>query len=86
MDIERDLDVGRVINIDDPIEKAISMCSNHPSISRIEEGHTPKRFSFLPISSKAYQKYDIPPKILKEHEDILCADITNCIAKGEFSY
>ena len=77
------------------------MFRNHPNIIRIKEDHMPNCFSFLPISesdihdlvinldsSKAYQKYDIPPKILKENEDIcktvLCADINNCIAKGSF--
>ena len=68
----------------DPVELAIKKYKNHPSIIRIhQEGYSNNKFSFTPISqqdihdiinnidsSKAYQKENIPPKILKDNIDM----------------
>ena len=86
LDIDRSLYVDSVMNIINPVEKAIEMFKNHPSnISIYELGYEQNNFSFHPISelnihtainnidsSKAYQKNNIPPKFLKENSDI-CA-------------
>ena len=60
-----------MINVHDPVEKAINMFKIHFSIIRIK-GHTTKRFSFLPISESnipdlitkldSSKADDIPPK------------------------
>ena len=102
LDIDRSLYVDSLMNIINPVEKAIEMFKNHPSIISIYElGYEQNNFSFHPIfelnihtainnigSSKAYQKNNIPPKVLKENSDV-CAivirsDINKCISKGEF--
>ena len=72
------------MNSDDPVEKAIEMFNNHPSILRInQDGYSQNSFNFEPISessiydiisnigsAKAYQKDNIPPQSLKDNVDI----------------
>ena len=78
------------------------MYKNHPSILKIyqlsypcdnffsreiSESSVVKSIEKLD-SSKAYQKDNIPPKILKASDDIsalvLCSDINRCISEGRF--
>ena len=102
LDINRRLHVCDVRNIHDPIIKAIEMYKDHPSITKINSpGFTNAEFSFKPVtekvvqdfiqnldSSKAFQKYNIPPKLLKNNIDIcttvLSYDINKCINGGIF--
>ena len=102
LDINRRLHVCDVRNIHDPIIKAIEMYKDHPSITKINSlGFTNAEFSFKPVtekvvqdfiknldSSKAFQKYNIPPKLLKNNIDIcttvLSYDINKCINEGIF--
>ena len=87
LDIDRGLHTVNITGItDDPGENAIEEFKRHPSITRInEEGFTQGKFSFQDVaesdislviknidSSKSYQKENIPPKLLKENNDI-CA-------------
>ena len=86
----------------DPVEKAIEVFKSHPSIIRInQEGFAPNKFSFQYVTendislviknidaSKSYQKENIPPKLLKDNDDI-CAlviynDMNQNISKGQF--
>ena len=103
LDIERGLHTVNITVItDDPVENAIEEFKRHPNITRInEEGFTQDKFSFQDVtksdislviknidSSKSYQKENIPPKLLKENNDI-CAlviynDINKNISKGKF--
>ena len=94
LDIDREIYKSSVSTSKSRIEKAINMFINHPSVLRIKDDRFEKgSFSFQPISehimqlvinnidaSKAYQKNNILPKILKENCDIctivLCSDIT----------
>ena len=87
---------------DNAVDKAINMFKNHPSIIKINQaGCVRDKFSFLHVSddnvfrainsivsSKAYQKDNIPPKILKGNNDIsalvLRYDINKCIDIGKF--
>ena len=78
--------VEYVTNINNPIDKAIAMFKNHPSILSINElGYSQNNFSFQPISelnihnaiintdsTKAHQQDSIPPKVLKVTSDICC--------------
>ena len=104
LDIDRGLHTVNITVItDDPVENAIEKFKRHPSITRInEEGFTQDKFSFQDVtksdislviknidSSKSYQKENIPPKLLKESNDI-CAlviynDINKNISQGKFS-
>ena len=84
LEIDRSLHIDCTVNSDDPVEKAIEMFNNHPSILRInQEGYSQNSFNFEPISesriyditsnidsAKAYQKDNIPPQILKDNVDI----------------
>ena len=87
---------------DNPVEKAIDMFTNHPSITKINlPGFLKDKFSFLHVSndhvrlginsidsSKAYQKHNIPRKILKDDNNIsalvVTHDINRCIDEGKF--
>ena len=78
------------------------MFDSHPSILKINEmGYNSNLFSFKHVSdlnihdevnnidsSKAYQKDNIPPILLKENNDIcatvICSDINQCIDTGSF--
>ena len=89
-------------NMDDPVDNIFGKFRNHPSILNIKAKCFQKdSFSFLPVlendvcqvirnidSSKAYQKDNIPPKILKENADVLSSflkdDINLNLVKGEF--
>ena len=103
LDIERGSHTDNITVITDgPVENAIEKFKRHPSITRInEKGFTQDKFSFQDVtksnisfviknidSSKSYQKENIPPKLLKENNDI-CAlviynDINKNISKGKF--
>ena len=75
LEIDRSLHIDCTMNSDDPVEKAIEMFNNHPSILRInQEGYSQNSFNVEPISessiydiisnidsAKAYQKDNIPP-------------------------
>ena len=85
LDIDRELNTEIVPDgINDPGTKASGKYKCHPSIIKIEEqGFMVITFNFLPISildmhneicnldtSKAYQKDNIPPKLLKDNNDM----------------
>ena len=100
--IDRSLHTDSIINSNDPLENAIGKFKNHQSVLRIlQEGYSDNNFSFNLISdsdiqnvinkissSKAYQKGNIPPQILKINVDIcsmtLVYDINKCINNGLF--
>ena len=102
LEIDRQLNVSNNFVSDNAVDKAINMFKNHPSIIKINQaGCVRDKFSFLHVSddnvfrainsidsSKAYQKDNIPPKILKENNDIsalvLRYDINKCIDIGKF--
>ena len=102
LDIDRDLHVIYITGINNPVKNAVTTFSNHPSILSINElRYAQNNFSFYPISesdiysvinnidsSKAYQKNNIPPKVLKDSGDIcaivLSSDMNLCISKGKF--
>ena len=80
----RSLHTDTIINSNDPVKNAIGKFKNHPSVLRIlQEGYSDNNFSFDLISdseiqnvintidsSKAYQKGNIPPQILKINVDM----------------
>ena len=100
--IDRGLHVNASSITKNPIDKAIEMFDSHPSILKINEScYTSNLFSFKHVSdlnihdeinnidsSKAYQKDNIPPILLKENSDIcatvICSDINQCIDTGSF--
>ena len=102
LDIDRNLNVSVYGINDNLVENAIKMFNSHPSILKINQvGFLKDNFSFLNVSdinvknvinsidsSKAYQKDNIPPKILKQNNDIstlvLTHDINRCIDEGKF--
>ena len=102
LEIDRTVYTNNKVHDNDPVELAIKKYKNHPSIIRIhQEGYLNNNFSFTPISqqniheitnnidsSKAYQKENIPPKILKDNVDIcamtLAYDVNNCLKYGIF--
>ena len=102
LDIDRTLNTKNIFGINDPVIKAIEKYKCHPSVIKIlEQSFMQGTFHFLPISvldmqkqignldsSKAYQKDNIPPKILKENGDIcslvLAFDINRCLQNGTF--
>ena len=102
LEIDRDLYVNKAANFDDPIENIIEKFKDHPSIMRIKrKGFLPSIFSLQCVSetdvnwviqhiesSKAYQKDNIPPKVLKANADIctslICEDINFNINNGTF--
>ena len=101
LDINRDLYTNNDTNLDDPIENIIERFKTHPSVVRIwEKGYKTNNFSFhiVPqsdvyrviknIGSKAYQKDNIPPKVLSDNADVLSSfihdDINQNINKGKF--
>ena len=102
LDIDRALHIDCMRNCDDPIDMAINTFKNHPSILRIfQEGYSENSFSFDFISessihstissidsSRAYQRDNIPPQILKENVDIctivLSSDVNKSIYNGIF--
>ena len=102
IDIDRALHIDCMLNCDDPIDMAINTFKNHPSILRIfQKGYSENSFSFDFISessihsiisnidsSKAYQRDNIPPQILKENVDIctivLSSDVNKRIYNGIF--
>ena len=85
LDIDRNLNISDCLINDNLVGKAINMIKNHPSITKINlAGFSKYKFSFLHVSndnvlkvinsidsSKAYQIDNIPPKILKENNNIL---------------
>ena len=97
LDIDRKLHTKNVTGITDPAMEAIEKYKYHPSIIKIQEqGFIQATFNFNPISildmqkeicnldsSKAYQKENIPTKVLKENADVvsivLSSDITRCL-------
>ena len=101
LDINRELFTTES-NMDDPVDNIIGRFRNHPSILNIKAKCSQKdSFSFLAVSendvcrvirnidsSKAYQKDNIPPKILNENADVLSSffkDVINLnLVKGEF--
>ena len=102
LEIDRELHTENVVNIKKPIAKAIERYKNHPSILKLNENASGiGKFHFRPInvstiqqviqymdSSKAFKTDNIPPKILKQIDDIcsgiLFANFNTCIAKGIF--
>ena len=102
LDIDRDLNADRNLSIEDSVDKYIDMYKNHPSIRKINlKGFLKNSFSFNHVSarniseiisnldsSNAYQKDNIPPKILKENNEfssvVLAYDINRCIDVGIF--
>ena len=86
LDIDMGLHISNTGNTLTPVDKCIEMYRGRPSILQINEiGYNVNAFSFKPVcielinrlinnidSSKAYQKGNIPPKILKDNVDI-CA-------------
>ena len=88
--------------MDDPVDNIIEKFRNHPSILKIKATYFQEdSFSFFVVSendvcpviknndsSKAYQKDNIPPKILKENVDVLPSflkdDINLSFDKGKF--
>ena len=101
LDVDRELHTD-VINAKDPVTRYVEKYSKHPSIIKLNSENIVKSsFEFQPISesitlkvildiysSKAYQKDNIPPQILKENGDICSIVITSvvnrCIADGKF--
>ena len=85
LDINRDLYTNNDTNLDDPIENIIERFKTHQSVVRIgEKGYKINNFSFHIVpqsdvyrviknidSSKAYQKDNIPPKVLSDNADVL---------------
>ena len=77
--IDRNIHVNHAINLNVSVEKAVLMYENHSSILKINElGYLHNNFSFHHISeesidnviknmdsNKAYQRGNIPPKLLK---------------------
>ena len=100
--IDRNIHVNHAINLNVSVVKAVLMYENHPSILKINElGYLHNNFSFHHISeesidnviknmdsNKAYQRDNIPPKLLKMSSDItaivLSADLNRCISIGNF--
>ena len=88
LDINRELHTD-VSTSFDPVINAIERYKNHPSILKLNEKMPNLRFNFQSVSendmlcmiqsidsTKAFQKNDIPPNILKAIEDIvLTSDI-----------
>ena len=100
LNLNRELHTG-VSNSADPIISTIQKYKNHPSILKLDERMPIGTFNFKPVSekdikyiiqsvdsTKAFQKDDIPPTILKANEDIcsivLTSDINRCIVNGTF--
>ena len=97
--IGRSLHTDTIINSNDPVENA-GKFKNHPSVLRLlQNGYSDNKFPFDLISdsdiqnvintidsSKAYQKGNIPPQILKINVDIcsmtIVYDIYKCINNG----
>ena len=104
LDVDRSLHVCYITNMIDPVERAINKYIYHPSILKITKlEFANSSFSFQHItkkhiqniinnldSSKAYQKDNIPPKLLKMSSDICTAvlnyDINRCIDEGRFPF
>ena len=76
--------------LDNPIDKIISMYSDHPSIKLINDNVVKGNFSFEEVSVSAIRKHimslddtkaslsmSIPPKILKENIDIFCNSLSH---------
>ena len=102
LDIDRNLHTNSASGLNESVTIAIEKYKNHPSILKLNEnGFTHANFSFQPISnknmqmvitnmdsSKAYQTDNIPPKILKQNDDIcsviLSSDLNRCIENGKF--
>ena len=83
LNIDRSLHVTNPIDSPSPVERAIEMYKNHPSIIKILNMGYNNDFDFKFVtdidihsvintidSSKAYKKDNIPPKFLKENVDI----------------
>ena len=102
MAIDHDLHVNKGINLTDPVRNIIEKFQEHPSIVSINQKmFMPNSFSFKSVSendiicvinnidsSKAYQKDNIPPSILKANVDIIAKvlhnDINLNIENGSF--
>ena len=84
LDIDRGLHISNTGNTLTPVDKCIEMYRGHPCILKTNEiGYNVNAFSFKPVcielinrlinnidSSKAYQKGNIPPNILKDNVDM----------------
>ena len=102
LDIDRDLYTKKGIYTGDPVKKSIEKYKNHPSILKLNaEDFKLAIFEFTHISvsttrevilntdtSKAYQIDNIPPKLIRENEDIcsfvVSSDVNRCIETGKF--
>ena len=102
LDIDRKLHAENVTGITDPAMQAIEKYEYHPNIIKIQEhGFIQVTFNFSPISaldmqkeicnldsSKAYQKENIPPKVLQENAGVvsivLSSDINRCLYNENF--
>ena len=102
LDIDRDLYTKKGIYTGDPVKKSIEKYKNHPSILKLNaEDFKLAIFEFTHISvsttrevilntdtSKAYQIDNIPPKLIRENEDIcsfvVFSDVNRCIETGKF--
>ena len=89
IDIDRGLHTVNITGLtDDPLVNAIEVFKRHANIIGInQERFTQDKFSFQDVtesdislviknihSSKSYQKENIPPKFLKENDDICALD------------
>ena len=99
LDIDRELHTN-VTNATDPVTRSVEKYKNHLSIIKLNSEDF-SSFEFQPISesstlkvildmdsSKAYQKDNIPPKLLKANGDIcsivITPDVNRCIANRKF--
>ena len=100
LDINRELHTD-VSTSSNPVISAIERYKNHPSILKLNEKMPNLTFNFQSVSendmlcmirsidsTKAFQKNNIPPNVLKANEDIcsivLTSDINRCIFNGTF--
>ena len=102
LDIDRNLFVDNGIILADPIDSITETFKDHPSVVSInQKGFIRNRFSLQNVAdddvfeiinnlntSKAYQKNNIPPKLLKDNADVcasvICNDINSNIERGCF--
>ena len=92
LDIPIEYTNNEQVDMGDPIENIVLKYSNHPSIKLINKNVAKDNFSFKPVSvvdiekqvralniNKSTMSNSIPPKILKENQDICCEPLTNVI-------
>ena len=100
LDIDRNLFVDNGTILADPANNIIETFKDHPSVVSInQKGFIRNSFSFQNVvdddvfeiidnlnTSKAYQKNNIPPKLLKDNADVcasvICNDINSNIERG----